>query len=345
VQFIPDFLLKSMNTLALPSKAEWFVEITSEDELREAIRFSQLHHCSMSVLGGGSNVLLPKTIPGLVAHINLKGWSISFSTESKYQALLRVAAGENWHSLVRKSVKRGYYGLENLSLIPGSAGAAPVQNIGAYGVELADILDHVKVMNLSKSTIEYLSLADCQLGYRNSLFKEVSGKYVILEVALRISKQARPTLVYPSLKAFFPLADKNIPSALSISDAVIKIRQSKLPNPEQLPNAGSFYKNPIINQQKFLELLEKFPDVISFPQPDGNVKLAAGWLIEKAGWKGYSEEKVGIHCHQALVIVNHHGGDYDDIVTLSSKIISSVEHTFGIYLEPEPVDFSFPLSH
>ena len=327
--------LKAFNTLAVEAEAEWFAELRDLSQLPELVDFARQNRLPLTVLGGGSNVVLPGTIPGLVIRMATTG--ISVVTEGD-DVLLTVAAGENWHQLVCWSLQQGYFGLENLALIPGSVGAAPVQNIGAYGVELASRLYSVTGLDLETGTYRTLFHAECQFGYRDSLFKrELKGKFIITSVVLRLSLKPEVCVDYPALKAMLEQQGFGHPTPQQVADAVIAVRRSKLPDPQQLPNAGSFFKNPIVSSTQYRALVNEFPELIGYSQSNGQYKLAAGWLVEQAGWKGRSFGEVAVHDRQALVLVNPGSGSGAHILQLAAAIQNDVQQQFGVSLEIEPV--------
>ena len=285
------------------------------------------------VLGGGSNLLFTKDYKGLVLHNKIQG--IDCVKEDEKSVLLRIWGGVVWHELVLWALEKGYGGIENLSLIPGSVGAAPVQNIGAYGVEIKDVFDRLEAVHLQTGKIETFSKKACDFGYRDSVFKrELKGQYCICRVWLRLSKKARINTSYGVINDV--LAQTDLPHTIqSVSKAVIQIRQRKLPDPAILGNSGSFFKNPIIPLSKFSTLKLQFPDMPFYPMGDKSVKLAAGWIIDKLGWKGYRKGDAGVHRHQALVLVNYGNAKGMEIWNLAKAIQASVFDVFGVVLETE----------
>ncbi|HET8850593.1 MAG TPA: UDP-N-acetylmuramate dehydrogenase [Marinobacter sp.] len=326
--------LTALNTLAVNASARHFVEVHDESDVRSALTWADSRKLETLILGGGSNLVFAGDFPGLVVLVAIRGrcWERVSDTD----AILRLGAGENWHEAVLYAARSGYRGIENLALIPGTAGAAPVQNIGAYGTELGDTL--VSVDALDRHTGERVSLSaeDCQFAYRDSLFKHQPGRYLILEIRLRLSRQRPLNLGYRDLQEYLgPEADAATLTPLQVAEAVMAVRRRKLPDPSVLPNAGSFFKNPVISQRAFDQLLAAHPDVVSYPQPQG-VKLAAAWLIDQAGWKGFRNERVGVHNRQALVLVNHGHGAGQDVLDLAARIQASVLERFGVSLDMEP---------
>lgn len=327
--------LQAFNTLAVPAAARFFVSVSSEAELVEAIDYSKRESLPRLILGGGSNIVLGGDFDGLVIHLNLSG--VEVLGEEGESVRVRVAAGENWDDFVRYSLSRQWYGLENLSAIPGSVGAAPIQNIGAYGVEIGSVLESVQGYHIDSGERRDLSRDECQLGYRDSIFKNsLKDRFVITSVVLRLSTTAHPECSYPALAA--ELGDAE-PSPLAIADAVRRVRGRKLPSPAQLPNAGSFFKNPIVDQARFERLQRDYPAIPAWPVADG-VKLAAGWLLEQAGWKGYSGQGqlsgLGLYHEQALVLINPGRVSGARVLALAQQVADSVRERFGVQLDIEP---------
>ncbi len=284
------------------------------------------------VLGEGSNVVFTEDYPGLIIKNEIRYIQVQ---DKKEEVWVEAGGGTNWDDLVKYCVQKGYQGIENLSLIPGTVGAAPVQNIGAYGVELADVLIKLEAYDLIENKKVVFRHDECDFGYRDSYFKNSGkGRYIILSIMLRLGKNPQPNLSYPSLQAY--LKEKRLinPSLQNIRDAVIAIRRSKLPDPMVTPNAGSFFKNPVISREQFEKLSEKYPEAPNYPA--GNtVKIPAGWLIEKAGWKGWKGSHVGVHNKQALVLVHDGKGNPDELLSVKNKIIDDISEKFGLLLEPE----------
>jgi UDP-N-acetylmuramate dehydrogenase len=326
--------LKPLNTFGIDAKAHYFVEVTNKTELKEALYDNSFHMTKRLILGGGSNVLFTKDFDGVVIKINIKG--IKKTKENADYVWIKVGAGENWHDFVLYTIANNWGGVENLSLIPGSVGAAPLQNIGAYGVEVKDTIHEVKALNIPTEEVHVFDKSDCQFGYRESIFKnEAKDKYVILSVTFKLAKKPTFHVEYGAIKEI--LAQNNITelSVKAISDAVISIRQSKLPNPAVIGNAGSFFKNPEIAVTHFNKLKIEFPEIPSYPINAETVKVPAGWLIEQAGWKGYREGEIGVHAKQALVLVNYGNGTGLQIKALSEKIQKSILEKFGVKLQTE----------
>jgi UDP-N-acetylmuramate dehydrogenase len=290
------------------------------------------------VLGGGSNVVLAAKVPGVVVKVETKGIRLVEQTTS--HVLIEAEAGENWHELVRKCVGEGWDGLENLALIPGTVGAAPVQNIGAYGVELQQRFHSLLAWDLKAGRLIEMGRQDCRFSYRHSVFKETTlGRWLIVAVRFLLPRPWQPVLDYPDLQRHAGLAGSSSVSAVQIFDAVCEIRRSKLPDPAVLANAGSFFKNPLVSVDTFEGLRRRHPGLVAYAQPDGaTYKLAAGWLIDQAGWKGRRLGPVGMHERQALVLVNHGGATAQDVQVLAAAVRADVRERFGVDLEQEPVN-------
>jgi UDP-N-acetylmuramate dehydrogenase len=332
-----NFSLKAYNTFGVEAKAKYFVEVTTLEELKEAINFSNSQTPKLSILflGGGSNILFTKDFDGLAIKLSLQGISEEFINEN--EVLVTANAGENWHNFVMYCLSKNYGGLENLSLIPGNVGTSPMQNIGAYGTEIKDVFVNCKVLDLENPELKTFNLEECRFGYRDSIFKqEGKGKYVILEVTFKLTtKNHTVKTEYGAIKSELENLDIQNPTIQDISKAVINIRQSKLPDPKQIGNAGSFFKNPTIPLAQFQELKGKFENIQGYP--NGNfVKVPAGWLIEQSGWKGKQIGNVASHQLQALVIINATGAATGkEIFDFSTQIIDSIKEKYGIILERE----------
>ncbi|MCU0468494.1 MAG: UDP-N-acetylmuramate dehydrogenase [Arcicella sp.] len=326
--------LKPYNTFGLDATTKFFAEVNSVEELRTILQNPDYLLVEKLFLGEGSNILLTKDFAGLVVKINIKG--IQKIDEDNTHIIIQAGAGEVWHDLVMYCVDNQYAGMENLSLIPGTVGAAPMQNIGAYGVEIKDIFEELQALNLETLAIETFKLTDCHFGYRESVFKhEFKGKYVITSVTFKLSKEPIFKISYGDIQKTLEemgIKDLNIKA---ISEAVIHIRKSKLPDPAEIGNSGSFFKNPEIPKTQYDTLKEKFENIPSYPINESTVKIPAGWLIEQAGWKGFRDGRIGVHARQALVLVNYGGGTGEQIRALSEKIQASVQEKFGISLSAE----------
>ncbi|MBI1889327.1 MAG: UDP-N-acetylmuramate dehydrogenase [Burkholderiales bacterium] len=331
-----DFSLRQLNTFGIDAKAHRYVSIDSVNTLLKVVKTTEFAQSERFVLGGGSNILLTDDFPGLVLHIGIK--QIGLIGDDEDTTFVRAAAGENWHQFVQWTLAHDLSGLENLSLIPGSVGAAPIQNIGAYGAEVKDFLHSVTVFDLLSGDIRTLSNAECGFGYRDSIFKrELKGRAVILDVTFALPKRWQPNLHYVELAQEMKARGLNMPTAREVSDAVIAIRTRKLPDPAIIGNAGSFFKNPIVSAVKREQLLAQFPQLVSHRQADGSYKLAAGWLIDQCGWKGKSMGAAGVYERQALVLVNRGGASGKEIVDLACAIQKSVLARFDVLLEAEPI--------
>jgi len=329
-----NYPLKSLNTFGINVDADYFTEVASINDLREVADYITLNKTPFLVLGGGSNILFTKNFNGLVIKVAIKG--IQKVSETEDEVVIKAGAGENWDDFVAYSVSAGYSGLENLSLIPGNVGASPVQNIGAYGVEMKDSflsLEYFDFVTQRTSTFYY---EDCKFGYRSSVFKTtLKGKGLVISVQYKLSKKPDFKLGYGSISEELKKMGTDKPSSQSVREAVINIRRSKLPDPEEYGNAGSFFKNPVISGAKYNQLAAQLPGMVSYPLPDGNYKLAAGWLIDHFNWKGKREGNAGVHENQALVLVNHGNARGSEIFELSEKIRKSIKDKTGIELEKE----------
>jgi len=329
--------LRPFNTLALPARARYFARVENAAELPGLIHWARARSLPLMVLGGGSNVVLQGEWPGLALQMAMRGRRIE---RVRGGARVHVAAGEVWHELVQWCLAERLHGLENLTLIPGTVGAAPIQNIGAYGVELADRLHSVRGCSLDQERELELSAADCRLGYRDSIFKHaLRDRFYITEVTLNLSDEFLPVLGYPGISS--ALEGNPEPGAEQVERAVRSLRQSKLPDPATLPNAGSFFKNPVIDAELFARLRERYPDMPSFPAPDG-IKVPAAWLVDRCGWKGRRLGSVGVHAQQALVLIHYGDGNGAELLALARDIAADVRERFGIALELEPTVYGTP---
>ena len=333
LQILEGFSLKNNNTFGVDAKAKWFTEINSEEDLKELFSDSRWKDAEKLVLGGGSNILFTRDFDGLVIKINIKGLQNRIEGEDVF---ITAGGGEVWNDFVNYAVNNDFAGAENLSLIPGSVGASPIQNIGAYGVELKDIFHSCRAFEIESGSILHFSDADCRLPYRDSIFKnELRGKVIITEVTFKLSIVPKLNTSYGAIQQELEKRSIQTPTIKDISKVVSEIRVSKLPDPSTIGNAGSFFKNPIIPVDKFRHLESTFPDIVHFSAGNGFEKIAAGWLIEKIGWKGRKVGNAGTWKNQALVLVNHGNASGTDIYKLSSQIISDVDDHFGIKLERE----------
>jgi len=324
--------LKAFNTFGISVSAAHFATFSSIEELKYLIR--QFPNEELLILGGGSNVLFTKDYAGLVLRNELKGFEIVDRTLDS--VIVKSGAGEDWHEFVLNCIDAGLAGLENLSLIPGSVGASPMQNIGAYGVEIKDVFHSLDAYHLVSGEIHTFDAKHCEFGYRESVFKrKLKGQYVILSVSFKLSSNANLNTSYGAIESELNKMEIVNPSIKDISNAVIAIRSSKLPDPKLIGNAGSFFKNPVVDQEIVDKILKNYPDAPNYPAQTGKRKLAAGWLIEQAGWKGKTLGNYGVHKLQALVLVNYGGATGKQIWDLSGDIISSIEAKFGVILERE----------
>lgn len=325
--------LRPYNTFGMDKKARFFVRAQSDNDVIEALRFAQEKGIPLLVLGGGSNILLTKDWEGLVLKMEIKG--IQVEDNSGDEVLVKVGAGENWHEFVLFCIEKGYAGVENLSLIPGTVGASPMQNIGAYGVEIKEVFDSLWAIEREELAFRKFSWEECAFGYRESVFKsELKDRYIITEVWFRLSKKPQIKTSYGAIQDTLRELGIEQPSIRDVSEAVIQIRRSKLPDPVEIGNAGSFFKNPTIPADHFERLKSEYPNIPGYPGEEG-VKVPAAWLIEQAGWKGKRFGNIGVHSKQPLVLVNYGGGEGTDIVQLSRDIQASVKEKFGIALQPE----------
>lgn len=326
--------LQDKHTFGLPIKAAYYSLIRNEKELKQLLAMPVIQQNPIFILGHGSNVLFLQDFKGCVLQLATNG--ITTIKKTNHAVWLRVGAGLNWHNLVEYCVENGYGGVENLSLIPSTVGAAPIQNIGAYGVEFSEVLDSVEALEIATGAIQHFDKSACQLSYRNSIFKQqLKGKYVILYVTIQLSLKPIFKIDYePIAKS---LADQGIsrPTLQAISQTIVAIRKSKISNPAKLGNAGSFFKNPLISQVTFDALKQHNPDLKGHMVDDGKIKIPAAWLIEACGWKGYRIGNVGVSEQHALILVHYGGGTANEVWTLAQRIQYSVQERFGITLEPE----------
>jgi UDP-N-acetylmuramate dehydrogenase len=327
---LADHDLSRANTLGLPCRAEHFAAPAAIEPLRRLLRLASEQAWPLTLLGGGSNLILPEHLPGLVLQPALRHWWLESRRDT---VLVHVGAGVEWHPLVMALAGRGLWGTENLALIPGHCGAAPIQNIGAYGVEIGEVIEAVHVLFIEDGSTAVLTPEACSFGYRDSIFKrELEGRVVITGLSLRLSREAAPRLAYGDLAR---RVGAN-PSPLEVAQVVCAIRREKLPDPVELGNAGSFFKNPIVSRDQALELLEECPDLPHFDVGNGQVKLAAGWLIERCGLKGWREGHFGVHSRQALVLVHFGGGDAGELLQFAGRVAERVQARFSVTLEREP---------
>ena len=327
--------LKPFNSFGFDATARYFVEINAFGDLQALIKSGELQNRKTLILSGGNNILFQNEMfDGLVVYINTKG--IEILREDGNEVVIRAQAGEDWPDFVRFCVGKGWHGMENLAHIPGKVGAAPVQNIGAYGMELKDCFLQCEAMNLASGETKVFTKKECRFGYRESVFKgELKGQYVITSVDFLLKKNTSLHLEYGNIKTYLEQNGIDNPTLQQLHDAICAIRDAKLPDVKQLGSAGSFFKNPVIERAQFEALQKDYPDIPHYDEPNGKVKVPAGWLIEQAGWKGWHNDHVGVYDKQALVLVHYGGGKGEDIVDLSQRIQDSVETKFGIKISPE----------
>lgn len=332
MNIVDNFSLRRYNTFNIECIAKQFSVLNALEDYTSLVNSGELNNKKVLILGGGSNVLFTDDFDGLVVHPQFKG--VEVLEEDKDTIKVRVGAGEVWEDFVEQAVSNGWFGIENLALIPGLVGAAPMQNIGAYGTELKDIFDHLRAIHFKTGELTTFSKEDCGFAYRTSVFKtSLQGQYLIYDVSLNLKKVPSVNLSYKVLNDYFK--HKNNLTPKDIFEAVVDIRNSKLPDPKKIGNAGSFFKNPIISKTDYEFLKAEYPDIVAYPQEDDSVKIAAGWMIEQAGYKGMRKGKVGVHHAQALVLVNYGGANGQDIFDFSKRIAELTKKMFGIVLEPE----------
>jgi UDP-N-acetylmuramate dehydrogenase len=331
---IENYPLIKLNTFGIDVKAKYFTSINTVNELIEIKKSEKFKDHELLILGGGSNILFTKDFNGLVILNNIKGKEIVDQNDDSI--ILKIGAGENWHELVMYCVDNGWGGIENLSLIPGNTGTAPMQNIGAYGVEIKETFVELEALEISSGKIVKFSNSECEFGYRESVFKnKMKNKYIILNITLELNKNPILNINYGDVKAILETKKIETPTIKDVSNAIISIRQRKLPDPKKIGNSGSFFKNPIIDIN-LLKLIEgTYPNVVSYKINENKFKIAAGWMIEKAGWKGKKFNNFGVHENQALVLVNYGLANGKEIFNLSEKIILDIKEKFGITLERE----------
>lgn len=325
--------LRKLNTFGMNVSARWFVALTKEEQLQELFLSEKWKPVDHFILGGGSNILFKKDVDALVVRNELRG--IDVVKEDAEHVYVKAGAGEVWHEFVLDCIRNERAGVENLSLIPGSVGAGPMQNIGAYGVELKDVFHELEAFHVREGYTRKFSADECKFGYRESVFKhEVRNQFLITSVTFRLSKHPKFNTSYGAIEKELEVMGVKALSIAAISQAVINIRSSKLPDPAKIGNAGSFFKNPVIGAEQHAQLKKDFPNIVSYPSGN-DFKLAAGWLIEQCGWKGFREGDAGVHKDQALVLVNYGNADGLKIYELSQRVMDSVKEKFGVILERE----------
>tara|TARA_B110000459_G_C16609487_1_gene495387 strand:- start:1870 stop:2886 length:1017 start_codon:yes stop_codon:yes gene_type:complete len=331
---LENYPLKKLNTFGINVKSKYLVEVNSTEEILEIIESEKFKNFKKLVLGGGSNVLFTKDYNGLIILNKIKGKKVTYQDADSVKLL--VGAGENWHELVMYTVEKGWGGIENLSLIPGNTGTAPMQNIGAYGVEIKDTFVELEALEISTGKIEKFNKEKCKFAYRESIFKnEKKNQYIILNITLELNKNPKLSVNYGEIKNDLKNKNIHLPTIKDVSEAIISIRKRKLPDPKKIGNSGSFFKNPVVNFNKLKKLKEKHPNIVNYPINKNEFKIAAGWMIEKAGWKGKTINNYGVHKNQSLVLVNYGDAKGIEIYNLSKKIIVDIEEKFGISLVRE----------
>ena len=330
--------LKNYNTFGIDAVAAAFSTFENTDELHELLECNEAQssggNLPFMILGGGSNILFKQDFPGFILKNNIVG--IEKIKEDEEHVYIKAGAGVNWHQLVLYAIEHNWAGMENLSLIPGNTGASPMQNIGAYGVEIKDIFYELEAFNVHEKNVSIFQLCDCEFGYRESVFKKKHrNQFVILNVSFRLNKKPKFNTSYGAIEQELDAMGIKDLSIQAVSRAIINIRSSKLPDPAVIGNAGSFFKNPEVSQEDFTVLKNRFPAIVGYALNNGNIKLAAGWLIEQAGWKGYRKGDAGCHAKQALVLVNYGNAKGNEIYALSQAIIDSVQEKFNVLLERE----------
>lgn len=334
MNIIENYPLLKLNTFGIDVKAKYFVSINTVNELIELTKTKVFKDLRLLILGGGSNILFTKDFDGLVILNNIKGKEIINQTQQSI--FLKIGAGENWHELVMYTVDNGWGGIENLSLIPGNTGTAPMQNIGAYGVEIKETFVELEALEISSGKIIKFNNSDCEFGYRESIFKnKIKNQYIILNITLELKKNPVLNINYGDVKAILESQNIKNPAIKEVSNAIISIRQSKLPDPKKIGNSGSFFKNPIVSLNQLEFIKKKYPNVVNYEINENEFKIAAGWMIEKAGWKGRKFNNYGVHEKQALVLVNYGLANGMEIFNLSEEIILDIKDKFGITLERE----------
>lgn len=329
-----DVSLKTFNSFGVDVRARLFAEAHDDEDAREALSLAVQRNVPLLVIGGGSNLLLTRDVEALVLRMASRG--IRILSEDGEQVLVEAEAGEPWHPFVQWSLAQGLNGLENLSLIPGTVGAAPMQNIGAYGVEIKDLFAGLTALDRQTGELRDFTTEECAFAYRDSLFKREVGRWLILRVRFRLSRLASLRLDYGPVRQRLVEMGIEVPTATDVSQAICAIRSEKLPNPVELGNAGSFFKNPVVPFELAERIRAEYADLVSYPAGDGLAKLAAGWLIERAGWKGFREGDAGVHRLQALVLVNYGQATGAQLLQLAQRIQADIRARFGVELEIEP---------
>ena len=334
MKVLENYSLKTLNTFGLDIKTRWFAEINSVESLQALLKDQRFQSVPKMILGGGSNILFKDDFDGLIIHNRID--FVKIISEDENYIFISAGAGMAWHSFVLYTIDHNYPGLENLSLIPGCVGAAPIQNIGAYGVEIKNTFHQLNALNMTDGSLRTFTAEDCRFGYRDSIFKqEERNRYVIVDVTFRLTKNASLNTTYGTIEEQLKIMNISHPTIRDISNAVIAIRKSKLPDPEIIGNAGSFFKNPEVPIHFYNKLKENFPAIVGYPSSSGNYKLAAGWLIEQCGWKGKRIANTGMHERQALVLINYGGATGKELIAHAELVQKSVLEKFGVDLEME----------
>ena len=334
MKVLENYSLKTLNTFGLDIKTRWFAEINSVESLQALLKDQRFQSIPKMILGGGSNILFKDDFDGLIIHNRID--FVKIISEDENCIFISAGAGMTWHSFVLYTIDHNYPGLENLSLIPGCVGAAPIQNIGAYGVEIKNTFHQLNALNMTDGSLRTFTAEDCRFGYRDSIFKqEERNRYVIVDVTFRLSKNASLNTTYGTIEEQLKIMNISHPTIRDISNAVIAIRKSKLPDPEIIGNAGSFFKNPEVPIHFYNKLKENYPAIVGYPSSSGNYKLAAGWLIEQCGWKGKRIANTGMHERQALVLINYGGATGKELIAHAELVQKSVLEKFGVDLEME----------
>ncbi|WP_236189823.1 UDP-N-acetylmuramate dehydrogenase [Pseudomonas paraglycinae] len=334
LQVQPQVSLKPFNTFGVDVRAQLFAEAHSDADVREALAYATSHDVPLLVIGGGSNLLLTADIPALVLRMATRG--IRVISDDGNRVVIEAEAGEPWHPFVQHTLAQGFSGLENLSLIPGTVGAAPMQNIGAYGVEIKDVFAGLTALDRQTGELRDFSLEECNFAYRDSVFKQQPGRWLILRVRFALDRVAHLHLEYGPVRQRLTEQGIEQPTPTDVSRAICSIRSEKLPDPAVLGNAGSFFKNPLVSAAVVAQIKAQHPDLVAYAQPDGQMKLAAGWLIERAGWKGFREADAGVHKLQALVLVNYGTATGLQLLDLAQRIQKDIAERFNVELEMEP---------
>jgi len=334
LQVQPQVSLKPFNSFGVDVRAQLFAEAHSDADVREALAYATAHDMPLLVIGGGSNLLLTADIAALVLRMATRG--IRVISDDGNRVVIEAEAGEPWHPFVQHTLAQGFSGLENLSLIPGTVGAAPMQHIGAYGVEIKDVFAGLTALDRQTGELRDFTLEECNFAYRDSLFKQQPGRWLILRVRFALDRIAHLHLEYGPVRQRLTEQGIEQPTPTDVSRAICSIRSEKLPDPAVLGNAGSFFKNPLVSAAIVAKIKEQHPDVVAYAQPNGQMKLAAGWLIERAGWKGFREADAGVHKFQALVLVNYGAATGLQLLDLAQRIQKDIAERFNVDLEMEP---------